>query len=79
MKRGEDVRNHLDHLVSACLGVALHHSVVDEPGFQFGIRPVGPDGILDLIVILVHLSKEIVSILLIVRLDDVVRDEPSML
>ena len=53
--------------------------MVDEPGFEFGIRPRVVNLVRGIVVIFLHLLDEVVMILLVIRLDQPLAEEPPAL
>ena len=61
------------------LSLRLDDVVVDEPGFEFGVRPCVVNLVRGIVIVFLHLLDEIVTILLIIRLDQPVAEEPPTL
>lgn len=75
----EYARHQLDQFISLDLGLGLNDVVVDEPGLELRIRPRVVNLVRGIVVIFLHLANQVVAVLLVVRLDQSLGDEPPML
>ena len=61
------------------MGLWLDDVVVNEPGLELGIRPCVVNLIRRIVVVFRHLFDEVITVLLIVRLDQPLAEEPPIL
>lgn len=61
------------------LSFGLNDVVIDKPGFELGIGPCVVNLVRGIVIIFPHILDEMVTILLVVRLDQPLAEEPSTL
>lgn len=72
----EHARHHLDQLIPFDLSLGLDDFVIDEPGLEVRIRPCVVDLVRGIVIVFLHLFGEVVTVFLVVRLDQPVAEEP---
>ena len=68
-----------NQLVTFDLGLGLDDVVINEPGLELGIRPCVVNLVRRIVIVFLHLLDEVIAVLLGVRLDQSLTDEPPML
>ena len=77
--QGGYARHQLDQLITLDLGLGLDDVVVDEPGLELGIGPWVVNLVRRFVIVFFHLLGKVIVVVLVVRLDQPLVDEPPVL
>lgn len=75
----EYARHELNQLVTLDLGLGLDDVVVDEPELELGIRPCVVHLVRGIVIVFLHLLDEEITVLLVIRLEQPLANEPPTL
>jgi len=79
LKFFNNLRDQCHEFLPLDLGVALDDIVIDEPSFELTVAPRLPRRVANVIVVGTHQSGERLSLSSVIRLDDVMLNEPLTL
>lgn len=78
-RRKTNARHQFDQLITPGLGLGLNDVVVDEPSIDLGVGPCVVNLVRGIVIVFPHLLDEVITVLLVVRLDQPLAYEPGAL